>query len=93
MIRPLENQERLHPVEYVNRVKQPEATPSSAPRDFSYQIEEASREGKHRQSPGREFGEDSYEPTEEETPTEKKPAVSPAEPSAPPDDGTLDIVV
>jgi len=93
MIRPLENHERLHPSEYLNRVRQPEAAVPSSSRDFSYQIEEADREGKHREPPGREFGEDTYEPAEEEAESEKKEPVPPPEDSPRPDDGTLDIVV
>ena len=93
MIRPLENHERLHPSEYVNRIKQAEATPASSSRDFSYQIEEADREGKHRPPPGREFGEDTYEPTDEDSESEHKKPASPHDEATPPDDGTLDIVV
>ncbi|MDD5088171.1 MAG: hypothetical protein PHI18_05170 [bacterium] len=92
MIRPLEDHERLHPSNYVNRVKQAEGTPASSSRDFSYQIEEADRDGKHRQPPGREFGEDTYEPGDENSEPEPTKPASPHK-TTPSDDGTLDIVV
>ncbi|MBU0509506.1 hypothetical protein KKH27_11815 [bacterium] len=93
MIRPLEHHERLHPTEYVNRVKQTEATHSSSSRDFSYEIEEASRESKGREHPGRELGEDTYEPSENESPPSKEEPVPVKDEPPPPDDGSLDIVV
>ena len=95
MIRPLENQERLHPTEYVNRVKQTEPTNSTATRDFSYEINELTREGKHREQQSKEFGEDVYEPSKEEQPPEESEDEQRRrrDKSKGPDDHNLDVVV
>ncbi|MFZ5434402.1 MAG: hypothetical protein ACOZB3_11605 [Calditrichota bacterium] len=95
MIRPIENHERLHPSEYLNRVRQTDPTGSASTRDFSYEIEEVVREEKHPKQQEQELGEDIYEPSEEEqTPHDSEQKQQPKRPGPPsPDEGQLDIVV
>ena len=95
MIRPIENHERLHPSEYLNRVKKTDPVDSSSARDFSYEIEEVIHEKKHHEQQKQEPGEDVYEPSEEEKPPENSDSEQPHERHASPgpDEGQLDIVV
>jgi hypothetical protein len=88
MIRPLENQERSNPGEYINRINKPDPGHSAASRDFAYAVEEANRENprKHEHEPG--FGEDTYESAAEEE--HPQPAVPEPEPEHKPDQPALD---
>lgn len=95
MIRPLENQERFNSSEYASRIRQTDASHSSNSRDFSYEIHEVDKNPGKRREPEQEFGEDTYEATEEESQPsgtkEREQKKSPAEPST--DDTNLDIIV
>ncbi len=62
MIRPLDNQERVNPPEYSDRVASLQRRPDSEPRDFALRIKEAVRE--------REEKEEQKQPKREETPPE-----------------------
>ncbi|MBI5058327.1 hypothetical protein HZB60_00940 [candidate division KSB1 bacterium] len=97
MIRPVEQHERLHPKEYLDRVRKAEGTPEVEPRDFSYVVREADQR-KHDQSSGSEFGADSYEASDQqsgESPADEQQQPHPDErdPRRPADDGSLDVTV
>jgi hypothetical protein len=62
MIRPLDNQERVNPPEYADRVAKLERGQDSEPRDFALRIKEAVRE--------REEKEGQKQPKQDETPQE-----------------------
>ena len=91
MIRPLED--KTNPGEYVNRVKRPEHDHAPGSRDFAYEVGEVSKDQRNRQHP-HEFGQDTYEHSEEksETPAEPQNSETSNE-SPPPDAGNLDITV
>lgn len=86
MIRPLENQERSNPGEYINRINKPDPGHSASARDFAYAVEEANRENqkKHQQRP--DFGEDTYESAA----AEEQPQTALPEPERNPDKSSLD---
>jgi hypothetical protein len=94
MIQPLE--ERKNPGEYVNRVKRSEHDHGPGSRDFAYEVGEVSDEqGKPRQQ-SHEFGEDTFEHSEDE-PKTLEPAAkieSDYKTTPPPsEEGSLDITV
>ena len=94
MIRPLENQERSNPGEYINRINKPDPGRSATSRDFAYAIEEADRENrkKHHQEPG--FGEDTYESaSEEDHPQPQVPEPERKTDEAASDERNLDVTV
>jgi hypothetical protein len=93
MIRPLENQERIKPGEYVNRVKHTEHGHGPGYRDFAYEIKEASHEGHRQQQPSHEFGEDTFEHSEEEPKENETPLPESERKPEDPEDGNLDITV
>ena len=96
MVRPLENQERLNPGEYVNRVRQTERGHGANARDFAYEIRELSEEEHRERQHSQEFGQDTYEhapgqaPSADDTPP---PADPPHAASTEDDNGNLDITV
>jgi hypothetical protein len=95
MIRPLENQERFHSKEYVNRIRQTEPGHSPNSRDFGYEIHEIEHDRGKKHSPEKEFGEDTYEATDEQPESnepEKREPKNPA-PKRPDDETNLDITV
>jgi hypothetical protein len=93
MIRPLEHQDRSYGGEYINRIRETESGHSATSRDFANEIREVSKDGGKKHPSEHEFGEDTYEASEEESSaseTPKKPQ-HPAE--QPDDDSNLDITV
>ncbi len=93
MIQPLE--ERKNPGEYINRVKKVEHDHAPGSRDFAYEIGEVSdQHGQHRQPP-HEFGEDTYEHSEQPPDASTAPNLDSTQKneSPAPDDGRLDISV
>ncbi|RPH93199.1 hypothetical protein EHM69_10960 [candidate division KSB1 bacterium] len=95
MLRPVENQERLNPGEYINRVKQTEKDHGPGGRDFAYAVEEMTREGHKKHQPSPEFGEDTYESAADEEGKKENPkSEDTLEPdSKSRDDRNLDITV
>lgn len=87
MIRPLENQERANPGDYINRLNKPDPGHGATSRDFAYAIEEANRENQKKHQPGPGLGEDTYESAAEEE--EPSQSVVP-EPERKPDESTSD---
>jgi hypothetical protein len=95
MIRPVEQHERLHPKEYVDRVRKAEGSPEAEARDFSYLVREVDHHKQQQQSDS-DFGEDTYEASD--NPPSEQPADSGnqsrddrADPDRPREDGSLDL--
>jgi hypothetical protein len=94
MIRPLED--KTNPGEYVNRVKRPEHDHAPGSRDFAYEIGEVSDEQHRGRQHPHEFGEDTYEHSDEEhSPAEAAPISETNRTTEPPpsEEGSLDITV
>jgi hypothetical protein len=91
MIRPLEIQERIKPGEYVNRVRHTDEGHGAGSRDFAYEIKEASEEGHKQHQPPSEFGEDTYEHSED--PQQDAPTSESDRHPENPEEGNLDITV
>ncbi|HEY3295766.1 MAG TPA: hypothetical protein VGL38_10025 [bacterium] len=94
MIQPLE--EKRNPGEYINRVKRVEHDHGPGSRDFAYEVGEISEEQQKRRQPPHEFGEDTYEHSEEEAGApEAGPNDDARHGTTPPpsDEGSLDITI
>lgn len=94
MIRPLED--RTNPGDYVNRVKRPEHDHAPGSRDFAYEIGEVSDEQSRRRQPPNDFGEDSYEHSEEDQEPPSAAPVGETNPNNEPprsEESSLDITV
>ena len=94
MIRPVEQHERLHPKEYLDRVRKAEATPESEPRDFAYFVRETDHQ-KHEHPSDSDFGEDTYEASDESPDDDaaSQPRPEPDQSKPPREDGSLDLTV
>lgn len=94
MIRPLDNQEKLHQGEYINRVNKTDPGHGVAARDFAYAVEEANRENQKRKQHWPGFGEDTYEAMEsDEDAVNEEPVPEKKSQDRPSDDRNLDITV
>jgi hypothetical protein len=92
MIRPVEQQDRLKPAEYVNRVQKAEHNHEAGSRDFGLEVKEASRDDhKHHPKP-HDFGQDSYESSQESEPQPEASRLTNATETSG-EDTNLDIVV
>jgi len=96
MIRPLDNQERVNPPEYPDRIMRLERRPDAEPRDFALRVKEAIREKEEKDESKKQKKDEGSERDSIELSSTRNPSASEPDEESPapkPKSEAIDLIV